>query len=405
MLIDSILATATPSQQGLPQAGKSADVNATSFSQLMKNMGGNLKPALSEGHEKQGVMPGISAELLDQPVLSSGQQAGADQSLSLDQPAMALQNIPTADVHVDVEVNANEIKVPTEALPQRDQADNEKIRPDIEGQRATVSPSPLSQSIMQSIGYINTIRDNAANMPIETRFNDKAPVYVPLVVNADKPMTSDLLPDQPRIADEKTSALNASNQTALPERSQLNKAPVIIQAASADPTAPMQAADGSRIITGSGVVSPTTGSAQLSSPVATEQWGKELGRQLIQMTRSGNQQMELRLNPVELGPLSISLKMSDSNSQAQAQFLSHNPLVRQALEVALPQLRESLSEQGITLNQSDVSDKGSEAFAGNGQGQQSGSAKSISTGPEEIEAGQVAEAVTPAHDGLISTYA
>lgn len=88
--------------------------------------------------------------------------------------------------------------------------------------------------------------------------------------------------------------------------------------------------------------------ATLTAPIASQQWQQQLGQQMIKLSQHGDQRIELRLNPAELGPLSISLKMSEHG--AQAQFLSAHAQVRAAVEQAIPQLREALEEQGISLS-------------------------------------------------------
>ncbi|HSH47095.1 MAG TPA: flagellar hook-length control protein FliK, partial [Halomonas sp.] len=67
------------------------------------------------------------------------------------------------------------------------------------------------------------------------------------------------------------------------------------------------------------------------------------------------QRVELQLHPAELGPLSVSLKLGDQG--AQAQLLSAHAQVRQALEQAIPQLREALAEQGIQLGEATVGEQ------------------------------------------------
>jgi flagellar hook-length control protein FliK len=86
--------------------------------------------------------------------------------------------------------------------------------------------------------------------------------------------------------------------------------------------------------------------------VGTDKWGPALGQQLARMSISGHHTAELNLNPAGLGPLKVTLSLGDS--QAQAMFVSAHESVRKAVEAALPQLRTSLSEQGITLGQASV---------------------------------------------------
>ncbi|MCQ6261716.1 flagellar hook-length control protein FliK [Alcanivorax sp. MM125-6] len=78
--------------------------------------------------------------------------------------------------------------------------------------------------------------------------------------------------------------------------------------------------------------------------------------------------MELHLNPRDLGPLSVSLKLDDHGAQAHF-FSSHAP-VRGAVEQAIPQLRDALAEQGIALGEAMVGDQPRQQFneqTGDGQ--------------------------------------
>ncbi|HEV7928709.1 MAG TPA: flagellar hook-length control protein FliK, partial [Nitrosospira sp.] len=61
----------------------------------------------------------------------------------------------------------------------------------------------------------------------------------------------------------------------------------------------------------------------------------------------------LTLNPPDLGPLEVVLNIS--NNQATVSFTAAQPEVRQALEDAVPKLREMLGEAGIQLGEANVS--------------------------------------------------
>lgn len=81
-------------------------------------------------------------------------------------------------------------------------------------------------------------------------------------------------------------------------------------------------------------------------------WADELGQRLTWMIGNHRQQAELILSPPHLGHLEISLKLT--GDQASASFVSSHPAVREAVEQALPRLREILSQAGVTLGQTHV---------------------------------------------------
>lgn len=94
-------------------------------------------------------------------------------------------------------------------------------------------------------------------------------------------------------------------------------------------------------------------SARLTPAVGTAAWGQALGERMVWMATGGQQSASLTLNPPNLGPLQIVVDVS--NQQASASFFAAQPEVRQALEAALPRLREMMNDAGIQLGQATVS--------------------------------------------------
>lgn len=104
----------------------------------------------------------------------------------------------------------------------------------------------------------------------------------------------------------------------------------------------------------------------LAPEVGSGEWGKALGQQMIHMGKGGEQVAELQLNPPGLGPLKITLSMNDQ--QIQAMFVSAHSSVRAAVEAALPQLRSTLADSGISLGNTSVN-SGSQQQAAFAEGQ------------------------------------
>jgi flagellar hook-length control protein FliK len=91
---------------------------------------------------------------------------------------------------------------------------------------------------------------------------------------------------------------------------------------------------------------------RLTPRVGTPAWDQALGQKVVWMVAGEQQSASLTLNPPDLGPLQVVLNVS--NSQANATFIAAQPEVRQALEAALPKLRDMLGEAGIQLGQASV---------------------------------------------------
>lgn len=91
---------------------------------------------------------------------------------------------------------------------------------------------------------------------------------------------------------------------------------------------------------------------QINMPVGATGWDAELGQKVVWMINDKQHVAELRVNPPELGPLDIKLTIDDH--QTTAVFASPHSAVREAVESALPRLREVLAESGIMLGNASV---------------------------------------------------
>lgn len=91
----------------------------------------------------------------------------------------------------------------------------------------------------------------------------------------------------------------------------------------------------------------------LQARVGSSAWEQQLGQKVVWMVAGGDQSASLTLNPPDLGPLQVVLNVS--NDSATATFTAHQAETRQAIENALPKLREMMSEAGIMLGDASVS--------------------------------------------------
>lgn len=148
----------------------------------------------------------------------------------------------------------------------------------------------------------------------------------------------------------------------------------------------------------------TPQNAQVDLPVGQPKWGNEFAQKIIWLTSQQNQVAEIHLNPAHLGPVEVMLSITQD--QATAQFLSPHLAVREAIEEALPRLREMMAENGIQLGNVMV---GAESFQQDNKQQQAYSpAKGIphTTGTRTEAIGQIETTVSSSkHNGMVNTYA
>lgn len=90
-------------------------------------------------------------------------------------------------------------------------------------------------------------------------------------------------------------------------------------------------------------------------------FGRGLGERLVILVQQGLQQAQLRVHPEHLGPMDVRLRIEGES--VQLTLGSPHASVREALEGALPRLRETLAEHGLSLSQAQVG--GGEGQSGN----------------------------------------
>jgi len=104
------------------------------------------------------------------------------------------------------------------------------------------------------------------------------------------------------------------------------------------------------------------------------QWNSQVGDRINWMVNNNMQRVEIRLDPPELGNLDIRLNLAKDN---QASILVHvtNPTAKEAIESAIPRLREMFEQQGLDLGDVDVSQQNPQQqsefeYSGNSESEQ-----------------------------------
>jgi flagellar hook-length control protein FliK len=88
-------------------------------------------------------------------------------------------------------------------------------------------------------------------------------------------------------------------------------------------------------------------SVAIEPHVGVPGWDSAFGQKVAWVATQQHQVAELRLNPPSLGPIEVRLVVSDDH--ANAMFISQHPAVRDAIESAIPRLREMMEASGLTL--------------------------------------------------------
>lgn len=151
----------------------------------------------------------------------------------------------------------------------------------------------------------------------------------------------------------------------------------------------------------------------MSKSVADPAWKQELGEKLLWMHKQAIPSAELRLNPQHLGPVLI--KIDVNQDQTSVAFTTQHLAVKEAIEAAIPKLREMLGGQQLNLVDVNVSQQQAEQRQGrdffqaaseqNRQGRSAAGLEGVAseataTIVDEIEAGRAL-----ASNGILSLFA
>lgn len=141
----------------------------------------------------------------------------------------------------------------------------------------------------------------------------------------------------------------------------------------------------------------------LDVPLHQPGWDRALGNRVQWMVNQNVQMAELRLNPPNLGPLEVRLQMDGDRTHIT--FVTPQAAVRDAVDAALPRLREMFAEGGLSLGDVTVSHQDA------GQGEAGGGdSEGESGGGERGPAGDGGEALASgvggrSGEGLVDYYA
>lgn len=150
-------------------------------------------------------------------------------------------------------------------------------------------------------------------------------------------------------------------------------------------------------------LAPTT-QLVMDTPISQKQWGNEFSQKITWMATQQDQHAELHLNPAQLGPVDVVIKVS--GDQATAQFTSAHAAVREVIEQSIPKLREMLADNGIMLGNTTVSDQAPREQRGEfgNQRQTAPNGRVLESVPSNMSDARV---VTPSsrHNGMVDTFA
>jgi flagellar hook-length control protein FliK len=136
----------------------------------------------------------------------------------------------------------------------------------------------------------------------------------------------------------------------------------LVQAWSQSPAAGTLPVQSPGPITPAGPLPPQVAASLLDMGVPQQVGGKAwegaIADRITWMVQGEQQFAKLQLNPPNLGPLEV--RVSVNQDQTSVSFMAQHAAVREALEAALPRLRDMFEQQSMQLVRADVSDPGAQ---------------------------------------------
>lgn len=172
------------------------------------------------------------------------------------------------------------------------------------------------------------------------------------------------------------------------------------------PSSPAQA--GGTTAPAAAITAPVQSATSMlvAQPVGASGWSEAIGNHVVLMSNRLESRAELVLTPPQMGRVEVSLSVS--GDQASASFVSANPVVREALEAAMPRLREILAEAGIQLGQAQVGAENSRQTAQqekNGDNFPSDQAREADGTPRAVSVADAAANALKPGRGLVDVFA
>jgi len=145
-------------------------------------------------------------------------------------------------------------------------------------------------------------------------------------------------------------------------------------------------------------------SEAVSVPVGERGWERAFGERVVWLVGQQIQSAEVRLNPPHLGPVEVRLSLTGQD--ANISFTVAHGATRDAIEQAIPRLRELFAEHQLQIVNVDVGqrDASSQASQGDRRGQGSSPSAGVGTSTSATGAESVASVQRGGLPGLVDEY-
>jgi flagellar hook-length control protein FliK len=228
------------------------------------------------------------------------------------------------------------------------------------------APAPAMAALLTPAATVSPAMASATTDDVPVGADKAVAADAALASNARRPMPSPLPPAAATAAQEGKGSDTPAADGAAPSFVSAIDAAIERQAASpaAEPAALERAAPPARAEAPAPATVAVDTVRQLAAAVPAEaarasaaapipvppdhpQWGQAFGERVVWLVNQHNASAQLSLNPPDLGRLDV--RISLDQDQARVLFATPHESVREAIEAAVPRLREMLADTGVQL--------------------------------------------------------
>lgn len=101
---------------------------------------------------------------------------------------------------------------------------------------------------------------------------------------------------------------------------------------------------------------------KLEKPISTHEWQQSISEKVVWMAKNGNSTAKIQVTPAELGPIEAKVTLNDEG--ASVTFSAHHATTREAIEAAIPRLRDMFVGAGLNFAGADVNSGKADTGAG-----------------------------------------
>lgn len=142
----------------------------------------------------------------------------------------------------------------------------------------------------------------------------------------------------------------------------------------------------------------------ISQGVRTPQWGHALGHRVTYMANNKIQEAKITLNPDKLGPIQVKLNI-DKDQQVHVSMTAQHGATREAIENAMPRLKEMLEAAGIGFGSLDVKDERASSENDNEEHQKQQGLRATASSEIESDLQDESVVVQSSNNNIVDYYA